>query len=192
MTTVEAKPDLLHPDLEALRQEFAAIRADAERLVEGLTVETFNWRPSPEKWSIAQCVTHLSVVDGKDIPLLEEAMDKARRERVTGEGPYRYGPIAAWFIGKIEPPSKMKAKAPAIYVPPPVQDPGVAMAEFRRLQTRMAELVREANGLDLGRVKVASPVATFLRFSLGQRFRLIAAHDRRHLHQAWQVRRALP
>jgi hypothetical protein len=52
----------------------------------------------------------------------------------------------------------------------------------------MLELVSQANGLDLERIKVASPAGP-VKFPLGQRIALLAAHDRRHLWQAWEVRK---
>jgi hypothetical protein len=39
-------------------------------------------------------------------------------------------------------------------------------------------------------VKVANPVSTWFRMTLGQEFALTAAHERRHLWQGWHVRRA--
>ncbi len=46
-----------------------------------------------------------------------------------------------------------------------------------------------AEGIDLARVKVRSPVLWLLRLSLGQWFALIAGHQKRHLWQAGQVKR---
>jgi hypothetical protein len=49
-----------------------------------------------------------------------------------------------------------------------------------------------ADGLDLRRVKVATPISRFLKMSLGAMFAQIAAHESRHLDQAWRVREKLP
>jgi len=182
----------LHPDIESLIDQLAAIRADADRLVDGLTNDQFNWRSAADRWSIAQCITHLNLVDGLDLKRLGSAVADARRAGMTGSGPFRYGKVSSWFIARTEPPARLRVKAPTVYVPPETQHMDVAMAEFRRVQAGLAELVAQANGLDLARVKVPTPIGSWVRFSLGQRFRLITAHDRRHLHQAWEVRRALP
>ena len=56
--------------------------------------------------------------------------------------------------------------------------------EYEELFVRAASLLREANGLDLGKVHVVSPASRFVRIGLGQAFRLVAAHARRHL---WQM-----
>jgi hypothetical protein len=183
----------LHPDLESLRQQFAAIRTDAENLLRGLTNEQFNWRPEPGKWSIAECIAHLNLADGLDLAAIDAAISQARRDGIVGNGPFRYGAVSSWFIRRIEPPpSSMKAKAPKVYAPAERADLALATGEFRRIQARLAELVVAADGVDLARVKVPTPFSKWIKFSLGQRFRLIAAHDRRHLYQAWGVRRTLP
>ncbi len=188
-----SSPGTLHPELESLAGQMSAVRADAEKLCGGLTNAQFNWRPAPEKWSIAQCISHLNVVDGRDLPAVEQAIATARQSgMLLHPGPYRYGWLSSWFVRKMEPPASMKFRAPDIYVPPPEQDIHVALGEFLRVQDRLQELLVAADGLDLVRIKVPSPVVSFIKFSLGQRLRLIAAHDRRHLYQAWEVRRALP
>jgi hypothetical protein len=181
----------LNPDLASLQSQFAAIREDAAHLVEDLNDDAFNWEPAPGRWSIGQCFAHLNIVDGKDVDMMAVAIENARSNGVTGEGPFRYGALSSYFIKMMEPETRLKAKAPRVYVPPPRADLGLTMAEFWRVQTRLAQLVVAANGVDLARVKVSTPMATWIRFSLGQRFRLIAAHDRRHLFQAWEVRRSL-
>ena len=48
-------------------------------------------------------------------------------------------------------------------------------------------VLRQANGLDLGRVRVRAPMNKWVRFSLGSGFAFMAAHERRHLWQARQI-----
>src|SRR6266545_284985 len=58
------------------------------------------------------------------------------------------------------------------------------------VRDQLAERVRQADGLDLARVRTISPVNSLLRLPLGAYFNFILAHDRRHLWQARQVRNA--
>lgn len=51
--------------------------------------------------------------------------------------------------------------------------------------------LRSADGLDLARIKVTSPVTRLLRLSLGQWLAGLAGHQRRHLWQARQVKTEL-
>ena len=52
-------------ELIAVLQEYyrqvEGIKEDAIYLARGLSEPQFNWRPSPEKWSIGECLEHLNV-----------------------------------------------------------------------------------------------------------------------------------
>jgi hypothetical protein len=52
-------------------------------------------------------------------------------------------------------------------------------------------LLAEANGLAIDRLRIASPFARQIRYSVYSAFRLIAVHQRRHLWQAEQVARSV-
>ena len=52
--------------------------------------------------------------------------------------------------------------------------------------------MERAEGLDLARIKVATPISRFLKMSLGAMFEQAAAHERRHIEQARRVREKLP
>jgi hypothetical protein len=180
----------MHPDLEDLRSQLTRVRADAAQLVEVLTDEQFNWRPAPGQWSVSECLTHLNVVDGIDADALTRAVIDARANGWTGNGPFRYGAVSAWFIRKLEPPVTMKTKAPKVYQPPPGLPRHTVIAEFERIHQRLIDILSMADGLDLARIKVPTPISKWIKFSFTPRVRLLAAHDRRHLWQAWQVRGA--
>jgi len=62
------------------------------------------------------------------------------------------------------------------------------LPEFFRVRDQLGERVRQADGLDLARVRTISHVNRLLRLPLGAYFQFILAHDRRHLWQARQVR----
>ena len=177
-------------DLDQLPDQFAAIRGEVEKLLFGIRPDQFNWRPAPGQWSISECLTHLNVVDGIDADLLARAVIAARAKGWTSAGPFRYGALSTWLIGKLEPPVKMKTTAPKIYVPPPDQPLETVQREFYRIHDRLVEILGMAEGLDLARIKVPTPLARWIHFSFTQRVRLLAAHDRRHLWQAWQVPQA--
>lgn len=49
-------------------------------------------------------------------------------------------------------------------------------------------LMREADGLDLGRLKLSSPAARILRLNAGDAFAALAVHAERHMGQ---VRRTI-
>ena len=178
----------LAKEIEAFRQQFEQISQDAGALVEPLTDDQFDWRPSPESWSVAQCIDHLNTTARLYLPQLDEAIANAIRRGTYGEGPFSYNVFGRLFTMVMEPPARFRMTAPKPFHPPPSRPRAEVMAAFRAYQVQFTDRLRQANGLDLARAKVRSPTVSWIRFSLGSGFALMLAHERRHLWQARGVR----
>jgi len=179
-------------ELDDYRSQFAAIAERAGELAAGLDEAGFNWRPAPDKWSIGECLGHLVVVGQQRVRVLEEGIGRGGKRGLTGEGPFSYGPVERWFLAATEPPIRKRVPAPRRFRPQHGQPVSAVLPTFLHLQSQLIALAEAARGLDLRRVKVASPVSRFLRMSLGMALAQTAAHERRHLEQARRVRLQLP
>jgi hypothetical protein len=62
------------------------------------------------------------------------------------------------------------------------------MAAFGAYQVQYVDRLRQANGLDLARARVRSPIASWIVMPLGTGFAAMIAHEKRHL---WQARRVV-
>lgn len=180
-------------DLAVLVTEVDANISHAQSLVVGLSREQFNWRPEPGRWSIGQCLAHLNTVNGGDLAPLRDAIQTGKARNQTGGGPFTYGFLSRKFVASMEPPPKRKFKAPKYYEPVPESDPAATLTEYLRISREVRGLLQLAQGLDLARVKtelaaLPAPLRAIIKMPLGARFELLAAHDRRHLWQAEQVR----
>lgn len=177
------------PELREVQEQFAAIRDAAHALLDGLTPAQLAWRPRPDRWSILECVEHLRVT-GSELyhPKMAEAIRDARANGRMGTGPFRHGLIGRWFARSMEPPPRLRIKTSPALLPPADLDADATLTGFFGLQDRWIELAAEADGLDLAGIRLRSPVAPVLRFSLGDCFAINAAHERRHLWQAARVR----
>jgi hypothetical protein len=82
-------------------------------------------------------------------------------------------------------------KTTAAFVPRSTGSKQQVLAEFETLQDKLAAALADADGLDLGRLRVVSPFNARIRYNLYAAFRIIPAHQRRHLWQGEQVRKAL-
>jgi hypothetical protein len=173
----------MEPELAGLLEQVQAVRERAGKLVDGLDDAAFNWRPQPGVWSVGQCIEHLNVSAEAFFPVIDRALER----RLPGRGPFRYGWLERWFLRVMEPPVKMKTRAGKKFQPPADASRDVTLAAFLRRQDQIEERIRRADGLDLERIKVASPVAGFLRYSLGIALQVMVAHERRHLWQAEKV-----
>ena len=177
----------LAPELNALRQSFEQVADEADRLAGSLSDDQFNWHPPPGGWSVAQCIEHLNVTARSYLPMLDEGIADAIRRGFYGEGPFRYTWLGRKFVGSQHPPVKRKFKAPKVFVPAAWRPRPETMAAFRAYQVQFVDRLRQANGLDLSRARVRSPVFAWIRLPLGSGFELMVAHERRHLWQARNV-----
>lgn len=177
----------LAPDVDAFRLSFEALAAEADRLVAPLTDEQFAWRPDPTVWSIGHCIDHLNATARTYLPALDEGIADAIRRGLYAEGPFTYNWIGRLFVWAAEPPPRFKAKAQAAFQPALSRPRAEIMAAFRAYQVQFVDRLRQANGLDLARARVSSPVARRLRVPLGSGFALTVAHERRHLWQAARI-----
>jgi hypothetical protein len=184
--------DPLSPELAGYQKQFTANRREAAALCAGLSRAQFNWRPEPHRWSIAECLLHLNVGAEVYTRLIEMATERGRTRGLLATGPFRYGFLSRWLLGSLEPPVRTRYKTPRMFYPAPGVQHMIAdvLRQFESAGRRWDECLRRANGLDLARVKVPSPVVPLLRFQLGPLFAGQAAHERRHLWQGMQVRAA--
>jgi hypothetical protein len=174
-------------EVEQFRQQFEQMSLDADALVGPLSDEQFTWQPKPDAWSVALCIEHLNTTARLYLPQLDEAIANAIRRGTYGEGPFSYNVFGRFFTAAIEPPARFRLSTPQPFDPPDVRPRPEVMAAFRAYQVQFVDRLRQANGLDLARAKVRSPVNSWLRFSLGSGFALMLAHERRHLWQARNV-----
>jgi len=180
------------PELELYRRQFEQIQQQAGELTAGLDESLFNWRPSPVDWSIEECLAHLTMVGQWEIRAIEQAIDHGKRSGLTGQGPFEYGAIDRFIVHQTEPPVRTPLPAPRHFVPLHGQPVTAVLPTFLHVQSQLLLQLARADGLDLRRVKVATPISRLLKMSLGAMFAQIAAHERRHLDQAWRVREKLP
>jgi hypothetical protein len=178
----------MNDELENYRRQFETINRDAHRLLDGLVDAQLVWRPRVESWSIADCLNHLVVTGRVSLTHIHSAVVEARSRNQFSSGfPWR-SVLGSLLIRLMDAPPKLKFKAPQFYAPVLNLTAPEIVNNFFLLQDEMVLELYEAEGLNLARVKVGNPFSKWLKLSLGQEFAFTAAHERRHLWQAWRVR----
>jgi hypothetical protein len=176
------------PELAGVLDEFLAFAGDAHDLLLHVDDNQLNWRSEHGHWSIGQCMEHLVLTFREYETPLTETIADGRARGIEATGPFAHGRVMEWVIKNMEPPPRQRMKAPARFR---VAEEELAVETVRRhildAQDAYCRLVRDADGLDLGTLKLSSPVTRLVRLTLGQTFRFLAAHQRRHLWQARQV-----
>jgi hypothetical protein len=180
----------LDAELQEAVGQFEELKRRCAAMVEGISLEQFNWRPSADRWSIAQNLDHLNREAREQVPVVEGLIERGNRERIVGEGPFRHPWFGNWYIGFLEPPYKVKVPTLQRFVPPSSLTFEAVVPECMAWHDRFIDVAYKANGLHLSQLKAK---LTYLALgmpslSLGQWLRYLAAHERRHL---WQIERVV-
>lgn len=189
---MEMPPAASNIHVAALFAQFDAIEADARALVSGLSDAHGRWHPGPGAWSVAECLDHLATANRTYLAAMRPAAEAGLTRGRMQKRPAVPGLVGRWFIASLEPPVKPRLKGKAPRIIRPRAEPALADAFQSFLvshEDTRAFLDRYMN-IDLARIRFPNPFVRGLRFSLATGVNVIAAHDRRHLWQAWNVRRA--
>jgi hypothetical protein len=181
-----------HADIRDLEQALDAIEQDARALVQGLTAEQGVWRATPDSWSVAQCLDHLATANRVYLRAMEPSASQALQLGRRRRRPALPGLIGGWFAQSFEPPvrPRFKMRAPKKIVPRESPALADAVAQFLAAHEDTRSFLTQYADIDLAGVRFPNPFIRGVRFSLATGLHVTAAHDRRHLWQAWNVRRA--
>jgi hypothetical protein len=182
----------LPPDIQRLNDALESADRDARTLVSGLTASQGAWRAEAGSWSVAECLDHLATANRVYLAAMEPAAVRARDAGRRRRGPAQPGLVGGWFVKYLEPPvtPRGRTKAPRAIRPRTAPVLIDAITTFLASQDEVRRFVRTYAEIDLAGVRFANPFIRGVRFSLATGLHVIAAHDRRHLWQAWRVREA--
>jgi hypothetical protein len=183
----------LPPDIRELLEQFVAAERDAEALVAGLSEDHGIRRLTRDSWSISECLDHLAVANRVYLLAMREPAHRARALGQFRTRPARPGLAGRVFVYTLEPPPRWwsKLRAPRLIRPRPSPPLADAFASFMASQADVRAFSTAYADLDLASIRFPNPFVRGIRFSLATGLHVIAAHDRRHLLQAWGVRRAI-
>lgn len=144
-------------------------------------------RPAPDRWSVAEILEHVAIVERRIAGLLGEAVDRARE---AGIGPERDSspvvptvPVAA-LLDRSAP---ITARENAL--PTGKLDPRQAAAALGETQRALRDLLLASDGIALGEVIVPHPRLGPL--NVYQWLVFVGAHEGRHTAQVNEANAAL-
>jgi DinB family protein len=169
--------------------EAEQVQSAAKGTFGGLSSEQINWKPSPGEWSIAQCLEHLILLNTPYFPQIEAIVAGKRRPRLWERMPLLPALFGRLIPGAVQPESKQKVRARAVFTP--VSNPidiGI-LTRFSAHQDHLIRLMKATAHLRIHEIILTSVVSPVVTYSLFDAYRILVAHERRHLHQADRVMR---
>lgn len=183
----------LPTDIKELQDALEAAERDAQALVAGLTEDHGTARVEAGSWSVAECLDHLATGNRVYLSAMLEPADRARALGRFRRRPAQPGWAGRLFVYTLEPPPRWWSRLTAPRKIRPRKSPPLAetFASFVACQADVRAFLDANADLDLASIRFPNPFVRGIRFSLATGLHVIASHDRRHLWQAWRVRRAL-
>ena len=174
-------------ELDKLIGSVRTIAEDARTSFGSLSAEQLNWKPSAERWSVAQCFDHLLVSNQGYLPIIESVRNGTKKTRFVERLPVLPGLAGKLLIKSLDPVTGRKLKAPKNFEPAQSNiRPGV-IDDFVAQQDQVIEGMKSTSHLDLEKIKITSPALSFVAYSLMDAYRVIVVHEQRHLQQAKRV-----
>lgn len=187
MATPSQRPSPAWP--ARLNAALEANDARAKQLMAGLNAQQLNWQPQPGSWSVGQCLEHLCISNEVYLPAVASVLAGKPVSPVQEITP---GWFARWFIRSFIEPSAQtkKARAPKKITPQATQVELSILDRFLKSTQAIREIMRQAQELDVNRVRFKNPLIGIIHFTVGTGFEVLAGHQRRHLLQAERVKQS--
>jgi len=177
-----------NPHLAAWDASLESSAAFAQRVGRELSASSLTRRPSWGGWSVGEVFEHLCVTDGLYEAPLRAVLSAERQRPVprqsTAWRPTLWGRLLLWSLN---PTNTRKSQAPPAFRIGASPRRHVIEAWLAQVEITRA-LMRDADGLDLLRLKLSSPAARLIRLNAGDAFAVLAVHAERHMGQ---VRRTM-
>jgi hypothetical protein len=160
-------------------------RARLVGAVENLSDEQLGFRPTPESWSAAEIIEHLSITEGRVARMLAVMLTKLGADAARAEGsPFEPVSIAE----HVERSRTEKYKAPEEIRPKGAPLPD-SLAHLRDSRAALGDLRARVERVDGTRARFPHPVWGPL--DLYQWLVFVGAHEQRHLAQIEALKEAM-
>lgn len=154
----------------------------------------FALKESPEKWSATQCLEHLNSYGRYYLPVIEKAIQEARKKNLKPAVHFKSGWLGNYFTQLMTPkqdgsPGK-KMSSPKNHYPVSNINSHQVIGVFIEQQEKLLQLLEEARGIDLNKANCPISIAKFIKLKLGDTFLFFIAHQYRHILQAEKALKA--
>jgi len=168
-------------------QQVETIAQQAQENFGSLTAAQLNWKPSPEKWSIAQCLDHLIVSDNTYNNRFNKIINGTYKPSFwTKISPFsRY--FGSYLVKNAGAVIKKKMKRPVIFKPSnSAIDAGIVL-RFMAHTESLASYFKKLGDPATQKIKITSPVSGLITYSIADTIALLSGHEQRHFNQAMNV-----
>jgi hypothetical protein len=160
------------------------------RLTENLDEKTLNLPETEGKWSMLQCIEHITLATAIYVKNFSEKLDGQQLPvaKDSYKGHWKGRMFAKMNAPKPEGEIPMKLKTFKFLEPKSQLHSQSVLAEFEQVHAQMIDLVEKCRGVNIDRIKVPTALGPMVKLRLGEALRFIVAHTQRHLVQLERIK----
>ena len=179
--------DYTRLSLTEVGSQLAVLASDAQDAFGMFDSQQLNWRPHETRWSVGQCFAHLLQANLLMVKAIDSALHPAHRPTI-----WQRMPIVPALWGQL----LIRSQAPDArrkYTAPPAAQPATSAIPtdiIERFVAQHHDAARRLERLDERRASATVMTSPFIRivvYSVLDGWRLLVAHDWRHVEQARRV-----
>jgi uncharacterized damage-inducible protein DinB len=169
-------------DLDSIIASMTKSQKGLLSAADAVPAEEWKTKPSEERWSAAELVAHLMMVERAVI---------GKADRVAQKSPKRVSLLKRIHLPMALVESRwIRRKAPVAVEPAMLRDKEVMLAELRTVRERSLAFLEETKGRNLSEYCWAHPALGTLNTNEWMQF--IASHEIRHTKQMREIAASLP
>lgn len=163
------------------------IAREARAAFGALDAKQLNWQPGAKQWSVAQCLEHLLTTNRLMTASAAEAMKGPSPRSVWQRLPLLPGILGGVMVRSQSPGAQRKFVSPPQSTPAASAISADVVERFVRDCHKSAIRLRSVGDREAARAIMTSPFVRFIAYNVLDGWRLVSAHNRRHVEQARRV-----
>jgi len=149
------------------------------------TDEELNKRLTDESWSVLECLEHLNLYGNFYLPEIKNRIERSKTKAATE---FKSGWLGNYFAQSMLPKenlNKMKAFKSMNPIHSSLSKNTVTV--FIDQQKQLLDLLNASRNVNLNKVKTNISITTLIKLKLGDTFKFLIYHNKRHVVQAKKV-----
>jgi hypothetical protein len=152
-----------------------------------LSEEEFNWKLNQNKWSIAQIIDHLIVVNETYFPVLESIKSGTYKSPFMAKFSFLVSFFGKTVLNSVKPNRRKKIKTFPIWEPSLSRIKSDVLNRFVSHQMELISKIEASKKFADEGVVISSPANKIVVYKLETAFDIIVAHEKRHFEQAKEI-----
>lgn len=171
--------------LQALTKDTKDSIQLVNKVFKPLSIDQLNWKASPEKWSILECLEHLNMYSRFYNEQTKIAIQNLTKEKVAD---FSHAWMGKKFLAMVDPKNTKPQKALAKFIPTTSTLSIKTLTEFLQHQEELLQLLTDAKEVNINKKKVPVEFLRLLKMKIGDALAFIVVHQQRHVQQALRVK----